>query len=139
MAIVLLSCMSEDRESFSCHIYYFVIINCIISPWRLFLGPGRLHEREAERKSERKRALQLFHFDFFFYFSFASFWFVLRKDARLFWTMHGIVGEHLLIWVEFDLDWLRRYSLCNIYQERVNIIKMLTRWKIIIRIKRRGK
>lgn len=28
-AIVLLSRMSEYRESFSCHIYYFVIINCI--------------------------------------------------------------------------------------------------------------
>lgn len=31
--------VSEDRESFSCHIYYFVIINCILFLlWLDFLG-----------------------------------------------------------------------------------------------------
>lgn len=66
VAIVLLSCMSEDRESFSCHIYYFVIINCIISLGRFFLSLFRFHKKMREKKL--KQPSKLFHFEFWFLF-----------------------------------------------------------------------
>lgn len=65
MAIVLLSCMSEDRESFSCHINYFVIINCIISPVRLFFSLSFRLFHEIERTEFFFYALILVLFLFF--------------------------------------------------------------------------
>lgn len=61
VAIVLLSCMSEDRESFSCHIYYFVIINCII-----FLLVDFFCSLDFTKKKDQQPS-KLFHFECVFF------------------------------------------------------------------------
>lgn len=116
VAIVLLSCMSEDRESFSCHIYYFVIINCIISPGWFFFAFAR-----AKLKKTRAAESKLFHFDslsrspcvcvsvWVCLFSFNSLFFYSflpfsgkTHDYSTQCTIYNIGSEHILIWIEFD-------------------------------------